>query len=240
MIFKQNKFAASTGKVYQYLFGEIIYGRLKPGTALSEVEIADKLTISRTPVREALMKLESDGLVVRYPSRGCFVSEITVHDVEEIFELRIQLEICALRNSYRRISEKEFENLEAKLEALTQETAMDEYYETDRELHSLILNYCGNNRLIDFLGILNAQIERLRVISASNPRRLGSSRSEHLDIVKAMRAYDLPLAEKLLAAHIGNVRDSTIEVCKYMHTVPVPAAREQLEQRQLVREIGIR
>ncbi len=221
MIFKQQRSTGSTGKVYQHLFEEIVYGRLKPGVALSEVEIAAALSISRTPVREALMKLESDGLVTRFPSRGCFVADITLHDVEEIFELRTQLEICALKNSYKLITAEELLNMRETLDSLSPDTPVTDYYDADRQLHSLVLHYCGNNRLIDFLSVLYAQIERVRVISSSKPHRLVNSKSEHLAIVDALIERDLPKAVELLGIHINNVRDSSIEVCKYMNMAHV-------------------
>lgn len=216
MIFKQSKLVGSTGKVYKYLFDAIVYNHLKPGEALSEADIAAKLEISRTPVREALMILESEGIVTRYPSRGCFVSQITSRDVEEIFELRAQLELCALHNSYSLITDHELEALEEKLVALTPDSPKEAYFEADRELHHLILAYCGNARLVDFIGILNAQIERVRVISASRPHRLTESREEHLALARAMRKRDLPTAQQLLKVHIENIRNSALEVCRFM------------------------
>lgn len=218
MIYKQNSLAGSTGRAYQYLFDEIIYNHLKPGAPLSEADIAAKLEISRTPVREAMMILEREGIVVRYPSRGCFVSQITVQDVHEIFELRIQLELCALRSSYKLIADEQLAAQEEKLRALTPDSPAEAYFETDRELHSLLLDYCGNGRLVDFLCILNAQIERVRVISAGKPDRLAESRREHLEFVNVLRERDIKRAESLLVAHIGNVRDSTVTVCKYMNS----------------------
>jgi DNA-binding GntR family transcriptional regulator len=220
MIYKPKNLTGATGKVYQYLFNEIVRNGMKPGDAISEADIAARLQSSRTPVREAMMILESEGILNRYPSRGCFVAQMTVPDVEEIFELRILLELCALRRAYSRIGDEELDALQAKLEALTPESATDAYYETDRELHSLLLKYCGNGRLLAFLGVLNAQIERVRVISASKPNRLAKSRREHLGLVRAIRARDLPQAEKLLEEHIGNVRDSTREVCMLVNTSP--------------------
>ncbi len=218
MIYRQNNLAGSTGRAYQYLFDEIIYNRIKPGTPLSEAEIAARLEISRTPVREAMMILEREGIVVRYPSRGCFVSQITVQDVYEIFELRIQFELSALRSSYTLVGDAQLADLEKALEELTPDSPPEDYFEADRRLHSMLLDYCGNSRLVDFICILNAQIERVRVISASKPDRLAESRKEHLEIVRAIRSRNLARAEELLAAHIGNVRDSTMAVCKYMNS----------------------
>ncbi len=225
MIYKKKNLGGSTGKVYEYLFDEIIQNRIKPGGAISEADIAARLKSSRTPVRDAMLVLESEGLITRYPSRGCFVSPVTVQDVEEIFELRTLLEVSALRRALPLIPDELLENLETRLLALSPEKAAEAYYETDRELHSLILGYCGNGRLLDFLGILNAQIERVRVISAKKPDRLLHSRQEHLELVAALRRRDLPQAEALLIAHIGNVRNNAIEVCKYMDIADQTFAR---------------
>ena len=213
---KREKLEGPIGKAYQHLRQEIIYNRLKPGEALSETDLAEKMDVSRTPVREALMKLANEGLVTRYPSRGCFVSPITVKDVAEIYELRIQLECCALRNSCRHISDQELEEIEGMLLALRPDSPEEMYFDSDRKLHGLLLAYCGNGRLVDYLGILAAQIERVRVISALKNRRLSNSRLEHIELVDALKARDIPRSEKLLASHLGNVRDSSIEVCKYM------------------------
>lgn len=217
MIYKQQNLSGATGRVYEHLFGEIISGRLPPGAVLSEVEIAKNLNSSRTPVREVLMVLESYGLVKRYPGRGCFVTEITQHDVEEIFELRLQLELCALQNAYTKIGSDQLDFLEEQLNALGSDSDPNEYYITDRTLHELLFSYCGNSRLVDFVGILNGQIERVRLISAMRPARLIESRLEHLEIIHALRACDLPKAEEMLTRHIKNVRDSTILVCLQMN-----------------------
>jgi DNA-binding GntR family transcriptional regulator len=225
MIYKQQNLSGATQRVYDHLFGEIISGRLPPGLVLSEAEIAKNLQSSRTPVREVLMILESYGLVKRYPGRGCFVAEITQHDVEEIFELRLQLELCALRNAYARISSDQLIILERQLLELTPDSDPNDYYVTDRALHELLFSYCGNSRLVDFLGILNGQIERVRCISAMRPSRLLESRAEHLEIVHAIRDGDLPKTEEMLTRHILNVRDSTVGVCLQMsvreHTVTI-------------------
>lgn len=217
MIYKQQHLSGATGRVYDYIFGEIISGRLPPGTVLSEAEIAKNLVSSRTPVREALMLLESYGLVKRYPGRGCFVAEITQHDVEEIFQLRLQLELCALRNAYSRISREQLDFLQEQLDSLGPDSEPNKYYITDRTLHELLFAYCGNSRLVDFVGILNGQIERVRLISAMRPARLTESRQEHLEIVRALRASNLPRAEEMLTRHIENVRDSTILVSLQMN-----------------------
>lgn len=203
----------ATKKVYDYLFDGIVSNRLLPGSAISELEISKQLQTSRSPVREAMMVLESEGMVRRYPGRGCFVTEITVQDINEIFSLRILLETEALRRSFDLIAPQELESLEQELTALTPEDSEDTYYETDRHLHEMIVNNCGNVRLMLILRTLNGQIEQFRRVASRQPQRLRASRQEHLDIVAALRERDLERACQLLAEHIGNVKAATLNVC---------------------------
>lgn len=212
---RQNACAGATGRIYQQLFRQIVYGDLYPNTLLSESELAKQMKSSRTPVREALLMLEGDGLLRRYPGRGYVVTEITPQDVDEIFELRLQLELLALRNSYPSLSQPLLREMEAQLEQLNSSCSPDQFYSADRSLHELLARYCGNTRLQVFLHTLDSQIERVRCISARRPDRLAESKLEHLDIIRALLQRDLPLAEQMLTRHIQNVGESTKTVCRF-------------------------
>ena len=211
-MFSQNNLSGATKRVYDYLFSEIVSNRLLPGSALSELEVSKKLQTSRSPVREALMVLESEGMVRRYPGRGCFVAEITIQDITEIFTLRSILEVEALKLSFEFLTQHTLEELEDKLLALTPEDSPDAYYEADRQLHESIISCCGNTRLMLILRTLNGQIEQLRRIAAQQPQRLQASRQEHLDILKALLARDLDQACRLLSVHIQNIKTATLSV----------------------------
>lgn len=210
--------SGATKRVYDYLYDEIVSSRLLPGSVLSELEIAKKLQTSRSPVREAMMALESEGLVRRYPGRGCFVEEITVQDINEIFSLRALLEVEALRKSSDLISAQDLEDLKRDLTALTPEDPETAYYETDRRLHELLVNSCGNIRLMLILRTLNGQIEQLRRVAARQPQRLKASRSEHLAIVDALEEKDLERACGLLSEHVENVKNATMSVYLFTGT----------------------
>lgn len=162
------------------------------------------------------MALESNGMVRRYPGRGCFVSEITVQDLNEIFDLRTILETAALQRSYQFLKDFELEQLEHDLQALTVDSPVEAYFDTDRRLHELLVGNCGNIRLLWILRTLNGQIEQMRQISARQPLRLAASRVEHLEIVSSLRRKDLSQSCQLLANHIRNVQKSTLSVCMQM------------------------
>lgn len=162
------------------------------------------------------MVLEGKGMVRRYPGRGCFVTEITVQDVKEIFSLRALLEVEALRLSYPLLDRQKLELLYQDLLRLTPDDPADAYFETDRRLHELLINSCGNMRLILILRTLNGQIEQLRRISARQPQRLSASRLEHLEILQSLKDGDLERSCQQLRSHISNIQASTLSVCIQM------------------------
>lgn len=199
---------------YAYLYNKIVSHELEPGSAIVEQEISNSLGISRTPVREALKQLGAEGLVRIIPARGAFVSEITSQDVEEIFSLREMLEVWALKVSLERMPEEEIDRVGNLLSSLNENSSNDEFYSIDRILHDLIVRYCGNRRLVAFLNTLNAQIERIRQISALLPHRLEKSKREHLAIIAAIKERDSEKACALLSEHIRNVKNSCLEELK--------------------------
>lgn len=201
-------------KVYNYLYEEIITQNIKPGQAIVEQEISGLLGVSRTPVREVLKKLETEGLVKHYSSRGTFVKEVTTQDIEEIFELRSIFEEMALRSAIHKIPDEELEELESLLNSLEfGVNTAEEFYETDRSLHRVIISYSKNQRMADFLKTINSQAEMLRRISAMTPKRLQKSKQEHLEIIGAIKERDIEKAVNSLHTHLDNVKNSTLDIC---------------------------
>lgn len=206
---------------YDYLLDAITSYELKPGQAIVEQDISDKLNISRTPIREAFKQLESEGLVYRLPSRGTFVTNLTMQDVEEIFQLRELFEITALKSAVNFITDDELDYIEERIRYLDDKKseepcAQEAFYCSDRELHALIMKYSGNSRMIKFHKTLEIQLEQLRRISAMTPKRLVKSRQEHLDIIYALRTRDLVDATRYLSIHLQNIKESTLNVCRNM------------------------
>jgi DNA-binding GntR family transcriptional regulator len=199
-------------QAYDYLYNAIIKHQMRPGTSIIEQEVSNVLGISRTPIRESLNRLESEGLVRHIKGRGTFVTEVTLQDVEEILELREIMEIRALHNAWSRISDKELEEQEQILMRLDVNSSEDQFYDSDRKLHELIVLYSGNQRLVIFLKTINTQIERLRQIALYSPGREEESRKEHLAIIRCLKQRNYHEAENQLRNHIQNVKINTIEV----------------------------
>jgi len=203
---------------YNYLRDAILNATLAPGTTIVEQDISDVLGISRTPVREALKIVEAEGLVRQIPSRGTFVTEISTQDIEEIFELRETIEILALRVAIHDITDNELANIDTLLCSLGPDSPPEDFYESDRNLHDLIIKHGHNRRLVLFLNNINSQVERLRHTSAQRPNRLPNSMKEHLAILEALKERNFNKAESTLKLHLTNVKLSTLDACKSLNS----------------------
>lgn len=202
-------------QAYEYLKEKILKNELKPETPIIEVDMAKELGMSRAPVREAMQNLEKDGLVVSYPFRGSYVSSATPYDVEEMYELRILLEGWALERGFSRFTKEELDDLEKLFTTAYQKNDWEKLHEADRALHNMIIEKALCKRLISFMDTLNAQIERIRYISAREVQRSEKSYQEHLEIIHCIRDGKRDEAKKLLEVHLHSVAESAIEVARY-------------------------
>lgn len=206
-------------EAYLYLKNAILNNEFTQGAPLREVEISTKLKMSRSPVREALRDLESEGIVISYPGRGTFVATITPYDVEEIYELRAMFEEYALKKAFNRITKEELDQVEANFTAPNEPFNWEQYHQADRAFHQLYIDKCGSRRLIQFLSTLNFQVERIRRYSDRSKSRSSSERLvEHLEIIRYIRLGDLDGSIKALRTHLRNVANSAIETSREMMT----------------------
>ncbi len=198
-------------KAYDYLFEHIGANDFAPGTSLVEDEICGLLNMSRTPVREAMHRLEVEGLIYKIKNVGTLVREITYDDIIEIFEIRKLYELHALKNYVKNVTDDEIKLLEQRLLGLDVSDDKQAYYNIDRDIHSSIMSFCSNSRMINYLKTINAQIEKLRRISANTPQRLAKSKEEHIAIVQAVCNRDYDKAYTILDSHLENVKKSVID-----------------------------
>ena len=195
-------------KVYRALKTEIIKGSLKPGTKLSEGKIAKQLGVSRTPIRETLKQLAAEGFVKMNPNQAVVVSNASLEDAQEVLQIRGVLEGLAARLATKIVNEEEIKELEKYQKQMEYYTNKDDalaFSEMDAEFHELILNICGNNRLIRIRKNLSEQAHRYRIRSLSVPGRLKYSLKEHQEIIEALKRKDAEQADRLSQKHIENV-----------------------------------
>jgi DNA-binding GntR family transcriptional regulator len=194
-------------RAYRQLRGEILDGLLAPGAALLEVEQAERIGVSRTPLREAVARLISDGLVVGRRGRGFEVTEISVDSISELYELRQALEVQAIRLAAIRRDPEPF--LELRESFVTAPDLLDHgdegvrtYYALIDELEDIVDAATENPFLVDALRVVRTHLARIRRFARRNPVRLRAAASEHLLIIDAIIAGDPSLAAHATHIHL--------------------------------------
>jgi DNA-binding GntR family transcriptional regulator len=194
-------------RIHDRLRAAIISGELSPGSPVIEAELATKLGASRTPVREALRRLEAEGLLEPRGLRGSVVRALRSDEVECVFEIREALESLAARRAARSMREPELRKLDQHLGQLR--ASVDDPNEMERHdtaFHDTILAMANGDRLKRMLTELREELIAYRFLSLSDPERRRATVIEHTGIVAAIRAHDEDEAARLTAKHIANAR----------------------------------
>lgn len=201
-------------QIYQILKKEICDGNFPPGQWLQEKELAEKLNVSRSPVREALKQLVDEGLAIEYPNKGVFVKEFTVKDIEEIYEVRILLESYAIKNSVKTITTSNIRELMEILHVLTKQYENNDlasYIETDTQLHQYIITLGGNSIVSDIYRRIYSQSQQFRIYSLTTKRRFDDSVVEHKNIVENICSGNWKEADRINKIHLSLAREEIIE-----------------------------
>lgn len=203
--------------VFESLREAIIQGRLKPGERLMEIQLADEMGVSRTPIREAIRKLELEGFVVMVPRKGAYVAGISVKDIVDVFEVRAALEALAAGLAAERITPDELEDLERSLVVISEVSSKEDInaiVETDTNFHELIYKASRNERLFQIVIHLKEQIQRFRTTSLSQPGRSKDALEEHRKMVEAISDRNVELAQNLARDHIENAEQSMLNALR--------------------------
>lgn len=193
--------------VFETLREAIIQGDLSPGERLMEVQVAEELGVSRTPVREAIRKLELEGLVVMVPRKGAYVADISLRDLSDVFEVRRALEGLAAELAADRATDEEIEELErtlVKISDAIENNRVEDTVELDTQFHELLYAASRNERLRGILSQLREQIHRYRLQSWTRPNRARVAFEEHRAIVEAVAERNPELAKERAIAHIDS------------------------------------
>lgn len=215
--FIETELPLRSSAIYEAIKDKIISGELSHATPIVEKKLALEYQCSRTPIREALRKLEQDGLVKIIPRKGVFVSQITITDIEEIFVIREALEGISTRIATGIISNHNIKILHAiaeKADYEFKEGDNEGSFQSGNELHDIILKIAGNNRIIKTISTIKDQIQRMHLMAKTIPGRLEKSNFEHSEIIKAMELRDIELAELKMREHIRSTKESLILAVK--------------------------
>jgi len=195
-------------KAYRAIKSAILSLKLRPGDPLVESDLAQQLGISKTPVRDALLELEQEGFVTKVLFKGTYVTEVTLKDVREIFQLRAVLEGLAARLATPLFSSQELdliaENL-AVAEAALAEGNLDLCSVRGKGLHDVIINKADNQRMTLIIRNLDDHVQRFRLLSDQISGRLNKSVKEHRRVLEALRQRDPVAAEQAMRDHLFSV-----------------------------------
>lgn len=204
-------------EVAESLRNMIVENELTPGERIDEKRLCALFGISRTPLREALKVLASEGLVDLMPNRGARISRITSREVEEIFEVASGLERLAAELAAERATDEEIEELRATHERMVQlykAGRRSDYFRLNQRIHNGVIALTRNTVLIDTHADLMTRIRRARYMAIMSQERWDESVREHEDLIEALEARDGVKAGTVLRAHVkktGEIVSSVIE-----------------------------
>lgn len=200
--------------IFETLRKAIVSGEIKPGERLMEVSLADQMGVSRTPVREAIRRLEAEGLVTMIPRKGTHVSELSVKDIMDVLEVRAALDKLATGLAAKRMQQGQIKALEAVHKQYVinvEKENIEGAIRKDVEFHDIIYSASGNPRLIAVASSLREHIYRFRVIYMKNTMIAGNVLREHEEILEAVQESKDNTAAELAERHIRNQMDSIIK-----------------------------
>ena len=195
----------------------IVEGDFRLGEVLSERQLAEKLNVSKTPVREALAQLRLEGLVNIYPQRGVTVFTLSAREIRDICELRFALEEAALRYALERNPEQLAERLSAVVGRMEKAHAADDeraYLAADTDYHQVFFECCDNSYLESTYTLYVGKLAALRTHLSHKPDHTRRSDQEHHQMLDLIRARDLPACLAVLRQHIDRVSSTYAEHVK--------------------------
>ena len=200
--------------VYEELKLQILTGAIMPGTRMMEVELADEMGVSRTPIREAIRKLEKEGLVTIEPRKGAYASMISTEDMVEILEVRQDLEGLAAYFAADRMQPAQLEELKTVSEHYNEAVtsgSMEDMIKYDTRFHRIIVDSCHNKILVQMIEQLQELVLRFRYIYYDNFKRAENMPEEHAAILGAIERNNPDEAREAADVHIDRLKKLVIE-----------------------------
>ncbi|MDR3592704.1 MAG: GntR family transcriptional regulator [Negativicutes bacterium] len=191
----------------------IINQTLKPGERLMEIQLAEELGVSRTPIREAIRRLELEGFLVMVPRRGTYVADLSLKDINEVFEIRTALDVLAAGLAAERITEEELEQMERLLVQIgecIEHGDAEAIVDADGQFHDILYRASRNDRLVGIISNLREQFTRFRTISMAYPGRIKNTLDEHRRLVEAIGQRDSELAQQYAREHMENAEQTLL------------------------------
>lgn len=208
----EHKMVSIADQVFEELERDILVGTYARDELLTEIKLSEKMGVSRTPIREALRRLDQEHIIEITP-KGAKVIGITPDDIRDIYEIRLRIEGLAARWAAEKASDEAIAAMKEVLdlqEFYTTKSAPEQLKNTDSRFHELLYAASGSNALLDTLAPLHRRIVKYRRASLSGQQRAEQSYDEHRAILQAVVNRDGNEAERLLRRHIENARDNIL------------------------------
>ena len=216
-----NEYLPLRDVVFNTLRQAILRGELKPGERLMEIQLANKLGVSRTPIREAIRKLELEGLVLMIPRKGAEVAEITEKSLRDVLEVRRALEELAVQLACEKITKEEIRELERvakEFQQVVNSSDITEIAEVDVCFHDIIYTATDNQKLIQLLNNLREQMYRYRVEYLKRDGVFPQLIAEHEAIIRHIENNEKEKATEVMCRHIDNQVEAVIDVIRAKHS----------------------
>ncbi len=210
-------------KIVASIRDSIIDGRLQPGERLIEPDTAKMLGVSRTPIREAFLQLESEGFVKVVPRKGAIVTELSLRDALETYDIKSELEALAAKLSVENITDNQIEelktlNIEMDRQSKLKKKNYKLFLELNSRFHQIIIKASGNEKLYRLICQLRRQTLRYNYLYLSLLSHLDNTVSEHNQIIEALKKRDARKTEMLIRKHGDTARKA---LCDYMNIKPL-------------------
>ena len=215
-----NEYLPLRDVVFNTLRQAILRGELKPGERLMEIQLANKLGVSRTPIREAIRKLELEGLVLMIPRKGAEVAEITEKSLRDVLEVRRALEELSVQLACEKITKEEIRELERvakEFQQVVKSSDITEIAEVDVRFHDIIYTATDNQKLIQLLNNLREQMYRYRVEYLKRDGVFPQLIAEHEAIIRHIEKNEIEKATEVMCRHIDNQVEAVIDVIRAKH-----------------------
>ena len=216
---KMDEYLPLRDVVFNTLREAILRGELKPGERLMEIQLANKLGVRRTPIREAIRKLELEGLVLMIPRKGAEVAQITEKSLRDVLEVRRALENLAVQLACLRMSPQTLADLKAAARAFEEILGGEDVTavaEADVAFHDVIYMATDNQRLISLLNNLREQMYRYRVEYLKKKECHKQLLWEHQEIIRAIEAGEIDVATKITEQHIDNQVEAVSDALRHL------------------------
>lgn len=208
-----NEYLPLRDVVFNTLRQAILRGELKPGERLMEIALANRLGVSRTPVREAIRMLELEGLVIMIPRRGAQVAQITEQDLNDVLEVRLGLEELAVRFACERITDEEIKALGMAVKEFEKKMSNNDLSaqaEADVKFHEIIYGATHNQRLVQIINNIREQMYRYRIEYLKDVESRKTLVKEHYEICDALKRRDAESAVEKMCIHIRNQQEAIL------------------------------